>query len=63
MEHVEDIVRLSNQGILSRREFIRRLSVFGLAAAAIPSVFTAKTSVHRPEKTENGRNHRRSAAG
>lgn len=44
MKKEQEIIALFNQGKLSRREFIRRLSVLGLAAAAVPSVFSVGTA-------------------
>lgn len=49
MKKAQDVMRLFNQGKLSRREFIRRLSVLGLAAATIPSVFTAGHALAAPK--------------
>jgi peptide/nickel transport system substrate-binding protein len=53
MENVEDVVRLFNQGNISRREFIRRLSVLGLAAATIPSIFTVGQAAELPKSGGN----------
>jgi peptide/nickel transport system substrate-binding protein len=50
MANLEKLVRLFEQGRISRREFIAKVSALGLAAAVSPMLLSGKAKAAQPKK-------------
>ncbi len=49
METAHELEKLFNQGMLSRREFMKRLSILGVAAATFPAVLSSSSAAAAPK--------------